>query len=80
MSLAHLRWGLYRLYVDALLFFGNVRTAFRSLRDRQLDMLQYLFTQKRFDTKAIERRGPPLPLNLDQGLAQQSPDSTSLRG
>ncbi len=64
MSLAHLRWGLYRLYVDALLFFGNVRTAFRSLRDRQLDMLQYLFTQKQFDTEAIERRGPPLPLKL----------------
>ncbi|MDQ3582133.1 MAG: hypothetical protein M3495_11215 [Pseudomonadota bacterium] len=30
-SLAHLKWGLYRLYVDALLYFGNVRTAFRRL-------------------------------------------------
>jgi hypothetical protein len=33
-SLAHLKWGLYRLYVDALLYYGNVRTAFRSLSFR----------------------------------------------
>ena len=26
-SLEHLRWGLYRFYVDALLYFGNVRQA-----------------------------------------------------
>ena len=31
-SLSHLRWGLYRLFVDALLFFGNVRTGYRILR------------------------------------------------
>ncbi len=62
VSLAHLRWGLYRLYLDALLFFGNVRTAFRSLRDYQPDELELLFSRKRFDTEAIERRGPPLPL------------------
>jgi hypothetical protein len=62
VSLAHLRWGLYRLYVDALLFFGNLRTAFRSLRDRQLDDLERLFALKRVDTEAIERRDPPLPL------------------
>src|SRR6516162_7795594 len=61
-SLAHLRWGLYRLYIDGLLYFGNVRTAFRSLRDLCIEELQCLFAQKRFDTEAIERRGPPLPL------------------
>ena len=61
-SLEHLKWGLYRLYTDALLYFGNVRTAFRSLRDLSLDELQNLFAEKRFDTIAIERRGPPLPL------------------
>ncbi len=68
-SLAHLRWGLYRLYVDGLLYFGNVRTAFRSLRDLRFDELQCLFAQKRFDTEAIERRGPPLPL---KGIAKDS--------
>ena len=31
-SLEHLKWGLYRLFVDGLLYFGNVRTAYRKLR------------------------------------------------
>jgi hypothetical protein len=48
--------------VDALLYYGNVRTAFRSLRDLSQVELDCLFAQKRFDTDAIERRGPPLPL------------------
>ncbi len=61
-SLDHLTWGLYRLYVDALLYFGNVRTAFRALRNySQADLRQFFFT-KRIDSDAIKRRGPPLPL------------------
>src|SRR6267154_3355881 len=31
VSLKHLIWGLYRFYVDALLFFGDGRIAFTSL-------------------------------------------------
>jgi hypothetical protein len=61
-SLDHLKWGLYRLYVDALLYFGNVRTAFRRLRDMSVDELSNYFSLKRFDTDSIKRRGPPLPL------------------
>ena len=61
-SLAHLRWGLYRLFVDALLFFGNVRPAFRSLRDRPISDLEKFFQAERFDTDAIKKRGPSLPL------------------
>src|ERR1700682_1203215 len=61
-SLGHLKWGLYRLYVDALLYFGNVRTAFRRLRDLSLQELTDYFSSKRFDTDAIKRRGPALPL------------------
>ena len=61
-SLAHLKWGLYRLYVDALLYFGNVRTAFRKLRDLSITEIAILFGSERFDTAAIKRRGPPLPL------------------
>src|SRR5438445_7564571 len=30
-SLDHLRWGLHRLFTDGLLYFGNVRTAYRQL-------------------------------------------------
>lgn len=62
VSLAHLKWGLYRLYVDALLYFGNVRTAFRKLRDLPIAEIQGFFEHRRFDTGAIKRRGPSLPL------------------
>jgi hypothetical protein len=63
-SLPQLKWGLYRLYVDALLYFGNVRTAFRSLRDLSLAEIETFFSSKRFDTEAIKRRGPALPLKI----------------
>jgi len=62
VSLGHLKWGLYRLYVDALLYFGNVRTAFRTLRDLSYQEIQDFFVYERFDTDAIKRRGPSLPL------------------
>ncbi len=62
VSLAHLKWGLYRLYIDALLYFGNVRTAFRRLRDLSMSELQDFFDVERFDTEAIKQRGPSLPL------------------
>jgi hypothetical protein len=52
-SLAHLRWGLYRLYVDALLYFGNTRTAFRTLRDLAISDLDTFFGSRRFDTEAV---------------------------
>lgn len=61
-SLAHLKWGLYRLYVDALLYFGSVRTAFRSLRNLTISDIEAFFNAKRFDTEAIKRCGPSLPL------------------
>jgi len=62
VSLAHLKWGLYRLYIDALLYFGNVRTAYRKLRDLSLREIEDFFSSERFDTEAIKRRGPSLPL------------------
>ena len=55
-SLAHLKWGLYRLYVDALLFFGNVRSAFRSLRDLPISDIEAFFEAERLDTAAIKQR------------------------
>ncbi len=61
-SLEHLKWGLYRLYVDALLYFGNVRTAFQKLRDLSMSEICALFKSERYDTAAIKRRGPALPL------------------
>ena len=61
-SLPHLRWGLYRLYIDALLYFGNIRTGFRRLRDLSVPDLESFFRREHFDTGAIKRRGPSLPL------------------
>jgi hypothetical protein len=62
VSLSHLKWGIYRLYVDALLYFGNTRSAFRKLRDLRFDEFINLFSSERLDTEAIKRRGPSLPL------------------
>ena len=61
-SLPHLNWGLYRLFADGLLYFGNVRTAFRRLRILTRQELDSLFQSKRFDTDAIKQRGDVLPL------------------
>ena len=61
-SLPHLNWGLYRLFADGLLYFGNVRTAFRRLRILTRQELDSFFQSKRFDTDAIKQRGDVLPL------------------
>lgn len=61
-SLEHLKWGLYRFYVDALLYIGDVRIAFKELRTLSYEELQKLFGLRRFDTEALKRRGPALPL------------------
>ena len=47
ISLSHLKWGLYRLYVDALLYSGNIRTDFRRLRDLPLSEINTNATNKR---------------------------------
>lgn len=63
-SLNHLRWGLYRLYVDSLLFFGNIRSGYRFLRTKTKKELEDFFRSKMFDTKYMKNRGTPLPLNF----------------
>lgn len=61
-SQEHLKWGLYRLYVDALLLFGDVRIAFNKLRTLSGKQLEELYQSKRFDSEGMARRGPPIPL------------------
>jgi hypothetical protein len=61
-SLHHLKWGLYRFYVDALLYFGNIRSAYRYLRDLNHAELASFFASLRIDTAALRRRGDSLPL------------------
>jgi hypothetical protein len=61
-SLAHLKWGLYRIFADGLLWFGNVRTAYRILRSMNGDELKSFFSSRRFNTNLIKERGPALAL------------------
>jgi hypothetical protein len=63
VSIDHLRWGLTRFYLDALLYFGNVRSAYRYLREMGFDEIVAFFAPYRVDTAALERRGPALPLS-----------------
>lgn len=61
-SLDHLYWGLYRFYVDALLYFGNIRTAFQRLRSLTKQELLDFFQQHRIDTESLSKRGDPIGL------------------
>jgi len=62
ISLEHLKWGLYRLFVDSLLYFGNVRAGFRKFRPLDGEELNAFFNSKRYATDLIRQRGPSLPL------------------
>ncbi len=61
-SLAHLKWGLYRLLTDGLLWFGDVRAAYRRLRSMTQEELSDFFANRRFETQLIKDRGPALRL------------------
>ena len=64
-SLDQLYWGLYRFYVDALLFFGNVRTAFRTLRRMSENELEVFFRHNCVSYDDLAKRGDPfLPTEI----------------
>lgn len=63
-SIDHLHWGLSRIFIDGLLYYGNVKAGFTSLRSLAHEQITELFQRKRFDTHAIAARGPALPLNI----------------
>lgn len=84
VSISHLRWGLYRFYVDALLYFGNIRSAYRKLRELTIDEIHDLFQTKRIDTTSMLSRGPILSIediSLDNRylVAEQACKSLELR-
>lgn len=62
VSLSHLKWGLYRIFIDGLLWFGNVRTGYRKLRNLNSGDLRGFFNTRRICTKTIKERGPALQL------------------
>ena len=62
-SLDHLSWGLYRLFTDGLIWFGNIRAAYRWLRAKDFKSLEQYFDAKRFDTDSMKLRGAALGLS-----------------
>ena len=67
-SIDQLSWGLYRIYVDCLLYFGSIRNGFFVLRDKNgADILEF-FKSKMFDPQSLIARGEPIspiPIQID---------------
>jgi hypothetical protein len=62
LSLNHLKWGLRRLYMDAILSFGNIRQAYRSLRTQDKAGIIARLKERAFNKKEMMGRGSGLPL------------------
>ena len=62
LSLDQLSWGMYRIYVDCLLYFGSIRDGYRALRALSYRELQTQFEERRYDSDNMLHRGPALPL------------------
>ena len=60
-SIDQLYWGLYRFYVDALLYFGSIRTAYQRLRQLPEREIHSFFAGSRID--GLGERGEALPLS-----------------
>jgi hypothetical protein len=59
-SLPHLKWGLQRIVIDCLLYFGNINSGFMYLHNKNSQDLTSFFVSKRYDTELIASRGEPL--------------------
>ncbi len=60
VSLKHLRWGLTRIFIDGLLYFGNVKNAYNCLRGKSAIELAEFFNARRIPTEIIKGRGNAL--------------------
>jgi len=59
-SLEQLEWGLRRFHIDALLFFGNIRSAYREFRVKDYNTLESFFARKRIPSD-LNSRGDVFP-------------------
>ncbi|MFX1502326.1 MAG: hypothetical protein ACFFDH_15305 [Promethearchaeota archaeon] len=62
-SIQHLKWGIHRIYIDGLLFFGNIKNSYHFLCSKDYDEIASFFKSKIFDTESMQKRGPSLKLN-----------------
>ncbi len=60
ISLNHLRWGLTRIYIDGLLYFGNITRGYNVLSKLTESEIFQFFQNKRFPTSQIMKRGETL--------------------
>ncbi|MGO9685193.1 MAG: hypothetical protein ACLPTZ_21925 [Beijerinckiaceae bacterium] len=56
-SLQQLHWGIHRFILDAMLYWGNFREAYRQLRGLDYEALVNLFAMKRIGTQRLLTRG-----------------------
>lgn len=59
-SLEQLDWGLRRFHIDALLFFGNIRSAYREFRVKDYKEIESFFDSKRIPSDLLASRGKAL--------------------
>lgn len=67
-TLEQFRWGLYRIYIDSLLYVGNITLGFYQLSHMNDKGLNAFFHSKRFDTEHFKQRGEmlkPKDIELD---------------
>lgn len=62
VSLKQLKWGIHRFFIDALLFYGDIRSAYRDLRGKSYEELKKHFSSKCMPTVEMRARGSVLPL------------------
>ncbi len=56
ISLKHLKWGLTRIYIDGLLYFGNIKYGYKALRNKSMSELTEFFRSKRIPIELIKNR------------------------
>ena len=61
-SLSHLEWGLHRIFVDGLLYFGNIDKAYQFLRNLSREELVRFFRGKCIVSESFGERGKALPI------------------
>lgn len=67
-SILQLQWGLQRIMLDALLYFGNFQKAYNYLRKLDYDQLTQFFESKRINESQILNRGQiemPIEIAID---------------
>jgi len=64
-TIDQLSWGLYRIYVDSLLYFGSIRNGFHELSAKDASGLSGFFMSKMYDPGGLIARGEPIsPLHI----------------